>query len=56
VDGEGKRKIETNKTTTNNMPATKPACTEKFKRDVPAFQAGTARSPDLTASHFGTRG
>jgi hypothetical protein len=35
------------------MPATKPACTEEFKRDVLAYQASTKENQRQTASHFG---
>jgi transposase len=35
------------------MPATKPAYTEEFKRDVLAYQASTTENQRRTASHFG---
>jgi transposase-like protein len=35
------------------MPATKPAYTEEFKRDVLAYRASTTESQRQTASHFG---
>ena len=35
------------------MPATKPAYTEEFKRDVLDYRASTTESQRQTASHFG---
>ena len=45
----GQAKIENQ----HNMPTTKPAYTEEFKRDVLAYRASTTESQRQTASHFG---